>query len=58
MIRGTKFYLPLEIPIDRKEATTASDMWALGFTIAELYSGMYFWKEDDISDVIPLMKKT
>lgn len=56
-IKGTKWYLAPEILIDRSEATTASDIWALGVTAVEMFTKNDFWCLLDLSDIIKRMER-
>ena len=46
-VQGTAFYLPPECLIEGKPGSIAADIWSLGCTLIELFTGIELWKFDD-----------
>ncbi|XP_023247338.1 probable serine/threonine-protein kinase DDB_G0281745 [Copidosoma floridanum] len=54
-LRGTLVFMSPEAILDRKEATTYSDIWALGCTLVELFSEKEMWHEKQILDILSML---
>ncbi|CAG2244475.1 unnamed protein product [Mytilus edulis] len=51
---GTLAYMPPEASIQGKMATTASDIWAIGITMVEFFSGEEAWGDENVIDTIKM----